>query len=52
MVNRLISQLAHVEVITPKPEESLRFYRDVLGLEVSGQEGQSVSEGDTLIVLE
>jgi catechol 2,3-dioxygenase len=42
MVNRLISQLAHVEVVTPKPEESLRFYRDVLGLEVSGQAGQSV----------
>jgi len=42
MVNRLISQLAHVEVISPKPEQSLRFYRDVLGLEVSGQAGQSV----------
>jgi catechol 2,3-dioxygenase len=42
MVNRLISQLAHVEVITPKPEESLRFYRDVLGLEVSGRANQSV----------
>jgi catechol 2,3-dioxygenase len=42
MVNRLISQLAHVEVVTPKPEESLRFYRDVLGLEVSGRAGQSV----------
>jgi catechol 2,3-dioxygenase len=42
MVNRLISQLAHVEVVTPKPEKSLQFYRDVLGLEVSGQAGQSV----------
>ena len=42
MVNRLISQLAHVEVVTPRLEESLRFYRDVLGLEVSGQHGQSV----------
>jgi catechol 2,3-dioxygenase len=42
MVNRLLSQLAHVEVITPKPEESLRFYRDVLGLEVSGRAKQSV----------
>ena len=42
MPERLISQLAHVEVLTPKPEESLRFYTDVLGLEESGRAGQSV----------
>jgi catechol 2,3-dioxygenase len=42
MFTRLISQLAHLEVITPKPEESLKFYRDILGLEVSGRSGQSV----------
>lgn len=42
MPERLLSQLAHVEVLTPVPEESLRFYTDVLGLEVSGQEGRSV----------
>lgn len=42
MVERLLSQLAFVEVITPKPEESLKFYRDILGLEVSAQRGQSV----------
>jgi catechol 2,3-dioxygenase len=42
MPNRLLSQLAHVEVLTPTPEESLRFYRDVLGLEESAREGQSV----------
>jgi catechol 2,3-dioxygenase len=42
MSKRLLSQLAHVEVLTPAPEESLRFYRDVVGLEESGREGQSV----------
>jgi catechol 2,3-dioxygenase len=40
--NRLIAHLAHVEVLSPKPEESLRFYRDVLGLEESGRENGSV----------
>ena len=42
MSERLLSQLAHVEVLTPVPEESHRFYRDVVGLEESGREGQSV----------
>jgi catechol 2,3-dioxygenase len=42
MPNRLLSQLAHVEVLTPTPEESLRFYTDVLGLQESAREGQSV----------
>lgn len=36
MSSRLIAHLAHVEVITPNPADSLRFYRDVLGLEGSG----------------
>jgi catechol 2,3-dioxygenase len=42
MANRLIAHLAHVEVYTPKPEDSLAFFKDVLGLEESGREGQSV----------
>ncbi|HEX3803907.1 MAG TPA: VOC family protein [Solirubrobacteraceae bacterium] len=42
MGERLLSQLAHVEILTPVPDQSLAFYTDVLGLEVSGQEGQSV----------
>lgn len=41
MAHRLLSQLHHVEVVTPRPEESLRFFRDVLGLEFSDQSGQS-----------
>lgn len=42
MPERLLSQLAHVEVLTPAPDESLRFYTQVLGLEESGRSGQSV----------
>jgi hypothetical protein len=38
----LISQLAHVELTTPKPQESLEFWRDVIGLEETAREGQSV----------
>ena len=38
---RLLSQLAHVELITPQPAESLAFFTDVLGLELTEQAGQS-----------
>ena len=41
MPERLLSQLAHVEVLTPTPEETLRFCVDVLGLEHSGTDGAS-----------
>src|SRR5260370_29268397 len=37
-----ISQLAHAEIITPKLEESTRFFKELMGMEVSGREGQSV----------
>jgi len=39
---RDIAHLGHVELLTPKPEESLRFFRDVLGMEETAHEGQSV----------
>ena len=39
---RLLSQLAHVEITTPTPDASLEFFADVLGLEVSGRRGESV----------
>jgi catechol 2,3-dioxygenase len=42
MPERLLSQLAHVEVLTPTLEHSLRFYTDVVGLEESARDGQSV----------
>lgn len=37
-----IAHLGHVELLTPKPEESLRFFRDVMGMTVSGTHGDSV----------
>ena len=40
-----MSEIAHlgpVELLTPKGEESERFFVDVLGMEVEGREGQSV----------
>ncbi|WP_137181148.1 catechol 2,3-dioxygenase [Roseomonas sp. AR75] len=37
-----IAHLGHVELLTPKPEESLRFFRDVMGMTVSGEKGDSV----------
>lgn len=42
MALNLISQLAHVEIFSPKPEASLKFFTDVMGLEISGRSGQSV----------
>ena len=38
----LLSQLAHVELVSPKPEETVRWMVDVLGLEETAREGQSV----------
>jgi catechol 2,3-dioxygenase len=37
-----IAHLGHVELLTPKPEESLRFFTDVMGMTVSGRKGDSV----------
>jgi catechol 2,3-dioxygenase len=42
MSNRLIAHLAHLEVFTPKLDESLRFYTEVLGLEETERDAQSV----------
>ena len=42
MPERLLSQLAHVEIVTPDLERSTRFYVDVLGLEESGRASDSV----------
>jgi catechol 2,3-dioxygenase len=37
-----LAHLAHVEVLTPRPDESLRFFVDVMGMTVSGRRGESV----------
>ncbi|SNS85091.1 catechol 2,3-dioxygenase [Streptosporangium subroseum] len=37
-----IAHLGHVELLTPKPDESLRFFTDYLGLTENGRSGDSV----------
>jgi len=37
-----IAHLGHVELLTPKPEESLNFFVNVLGMTESGRKGDSV----------
>jgi catechol 2,3-dioxygenase len=37
-----VAQLAHVEMLTPKPDETLWFFKDLLGLQETEREGQSV----------
>jgi catechol 2,3-dioxygenase len=37
-----IAHLGHVEIFTPKPVESLRFFQEVFGMEVTQRQGQSV----------
>ena len=41
-MNTDIAQLVSVALFTPKPAESMAFFHDLLGLEISHQEGQSV----------
>jgi catechol 2,3-dioxygenase len=37
-----VAHFSHIELLTPRPEESQRFFTDVLSLQVVGQQGQSV----------
>src|SRR5271163_4405332 len=37
-----LAHLGHLELLTPKPDESLRFFIDVLGMTESGRRGDSV----------
>jgi catechol 2,3-dioxygenase len=37
-----IAHISHAELLTPKAQESLRFFVEVLGMEVEAREGQSV----------
>src|SRR2546423_4467483 len=38
----LLAHLAHVELLTPTLDASVAFFKDVMGLEESGREGDSV----------
>ena len=40
--NMDVAHLGHVELLTPTPEESLRFFVDVMGMTESGRRGESV----------
>ncbi len=37
-----VAHLGHIELLTPEPEASLRFFVDILGLTETGREGNSV----------
>src|SRR5262252_7546547 len=37
-----IAHLGHLELLTPKPDESLKFFVNVLGMTESGRAGDSV----------
>jgi catechol 2,3-dioxygenase len=37
-----VAHLGHLELLTPNPEESLRFFIDVMGVTETGREGESV----------
>ncbi|WAH38068.1 catechol 2,3-dioxygenase [Alicyclobacillus dauci] len=36
-----VAHVGHVELLTPKHDESLRFFTDIMGLEIAGQNGPS-----------
>jgi catechol 2,3-dioxygenase len=42
MTEKLLSQLAHVEILSPRPQDSVDFFTRVLGLQESGRDGRSV----------
>ena len=37
-----LAHIGHAELLTPRPQESLRFFEEVLGMHVEAREGQSV----------
>src|SRR5205823_4159050 len=37
-----LAHLSHVELLTPRPEESLWYFRELLGMEVALEQGNSV----------
>ncbi len=39
---RDLAHLSHVELLTPSPDESLQYFRELLGMEVAGEDGDSV----------
>ncbi|MER3456291.1 MAG: catechol 2,3-dioxygenase [candidate division GAL15 bacterium] len=42
MTEPLVAQLAHVEILTPRPEQTLWFFHHLLGMEETTRQGPSV----------
>jgi catechol 2,3-dioxygenase len=42
MTEHTVAQLAHVEILSPKPQESVAFFKDLLGMQESARSGGSV----------
>lgn len=42
MTAHTVAQLAHVEMLTPRPDETLHFFKDLIGLQETYREGRSV----------
>jgi catechol 2,3-dioxygenase len=42
MSKHLLSQLAHVEIFSPRPAETVTFFEQQIGLEISERSGQAV----------
>src|SRR5919109_1708853 len=42
MMHTEIAQLVSIALYSPKPDESVAFFHEMLGMEISHQEGQSV----------
>jgi catechol 2,3-dioxygenase len=41
-IPHFLSQLAHVELLSPKPAETVEFFKNIIGLEETSRQGQSV----------
>jgi catechol 2,3-dioxygenase-like lactoylglutathione lyase family enzyme len=39
---RDLAHLSHVELLTPKPDASLHYFREILGMEIASERGDSV----------
>ena len=39
---RDLAHLSHIELLTPKPDESLYYFRELLGMEIAGESGDSI----------
>jgi catechol 2,3-dioxygenase len=43
-----LAHLGHMELLTPKPDESQKFFVDIMGMTVSGQTSRSICAVGTI----